>query len=354
VLIGAEGRGGAGLAAATTTAARKISSRDGHVEKPLTRGFTPARMPAAIAAARVYSAARVLKSEVSRADAAWVHGRGKDPRTALLLAKRITVIGGGAIGSSVAARLVRAGVGTTHIVDPQDFDWPNIGRHGLGASSVGKNKALELAARFSHDFPHLAITGHNVGAQRLIDGYEDLLTDSDLIIATTGSWDAEGALNRWHVVNGRKVPILYGWTEKHAAAGHAVLIEAEGGCLRCGMGPTGTPTFKASRLADGQDTVEEPSCGNHFTPYGAIDIGHVIDLIAATALGALLEPPLASRHHIWLTGKARLEADGGMWTDDMIALGEDLAFGQKALSRDGPARDCPACALVDDALIAAE
>ncbi|WP_336973844.1 ThiF family adenylyltransferase [Sphingobium aromaticiconvertens] len=354
VLIGAEGRGGAGLVAATTTAARKISSRDGHVEKPLTKGFTAAGMPPAIAAARVYSAARVLKSEVSRADAAWVHGRGKDPRTARLLAKQITVIGGGAIGSSVTARLVRAGVGTSHIVDPQDFDWPNIGRHELGASSVGKNKAFELAARFSQDFPHLAITGHNVGAQRLIDGYEDLLANSDLIIATTGSWDAEGALNRWHVVNGRKVPILYGWTEKHAAAGHAVLIEVKGGCLRCGMSPTGTPTFKASLWADGQNTVEEPSCGNHFTPYGAVELGHVVDVIAETALGALLDPPLASRHHIWLTGTARLEAEGAMWTDNVTLLGEDLAVGQKILSRDWPARECPACALAEDALIAAE
>ncbi|MGF7151468.1 molybdopterin/thiamine biosynthesis adenylyltransferase [Sphingomonas zeicaulis] len=354
VLIGAEGRGGAGLVAATTTSARKISSRDGHVERPLTKGFTPKGMPEPIATARTYSAAHVLKSQVSRADPAWIHGRGKDSRTPLLLAKTVTLIGCGSVGSSVAARLARAGVGTNNYVDPKDFDWANIGRHELGAESIGKNKALELAARFQKDYPHLAITGHATGAHSLINGYEDLLSASDLIIATTGSWDAEGALNRWHVVNGRKIPILYGWSESYAAAGHAVTIGAEGGCLRCGIGATGKPHFVACEWPNGNSTVEEPACGNHFTPAGAVELSFVVDLIAHAAIQALLAPPAQSHHDMWLAPAARIEANGGIWSQALTDPDKTLARGGRLMSRSWPHQLCTACALKNDDLIAAE
>lgn len=354
VLIGAEGRGGPGIVAVSTTAARRTPSRDGKVEQPLLKGFTPKGMPATIAASRIYSAALVRKGEVSRADPAWIHGRGKDSRSPLLLAKKITMIGCGSVGSSVATRLVRAGVGTSHLVDLEDFDWPNLGRHELGAESVGKNKALELAARFQKDFPHLTIKGHDVGAHALVNGFEDMLAQSDLIIAMTGSWDAEGALNRWHVVDGRKIPIVYGWTESRAAAGHAVTIATGGGCLRCGVGGTGIPRFQACQWPAGAATMEEPACGNHFTPYGAVELGFVVDLIADAALRALLDPPAQSRHDIWLAPTDRLAASSGSWSDAIAEFGDQTSAGGRIVSRDWPTTDCPACALIGDVLIAAE
>jgi hypothetical protein len=54
-------------------------SRHGRVEKPLLKGFTPKSMPTAVATSRLYSASPVSNAEVSRADAASVHVRGKVP-----------------------------------------------------------------------------------------------------------------------------------------------------------------------------------------------------------------------------------------------------------------------------------
>lgn len=352
VLIGADGRGGPGLIAVTTTAAGMSLARHGRVEKPLLKGFTPKGLPTAVATSRLYSAAPVSKAEVSRADAAWIHGRGKDLRTPTLLAKTVTVIGCGSVGSSVAARLVRAGVGTSNLVDPDDLDWSNLGRHELGAGSIGKNKAIELAGRFQKDFPHLAINGHNVGAHALVGGYQNLLAESDLIVSMTGSWDAEGAINRWHVVDGRRTPIVYGWTESRAAAGHAVTIAAEGGCLRCGVGATGIPRFLACHWPAGAATIEEPACGNHFTPYGAVELGFVVDLVAEAALRALIDPPAQSHHDLWLAQSDRLLASGGAWSEAACELVGRESAGGRTARRGWLASDCPACSLVGDALIA--
>lgn len=343
VLVGAEGRGGPGLVAAITTAQRKARARHGHVEAPLTKGFTPTMMPKQIAALRTYSAAAVEKSNVRRADAAWIHGRGKDLRTPVLLGKIATVIGCGSIGSSLVTKLVRVGVGTIHIVDYDLFNWSNLGRHELGAGSIGRNKALELAKRLQADFPHLTIMGHDVSAQALINGYSKLLERSDLIIAATGSWDAEGALNRWHLSQGRPTPILYGWTESFAAAGHAVIISREGGCLRCGIGSTGVPTFAAIDWGDASATIEEPSCGNHFTPYGPIELGFVVDLIADTALRALLHPLTESEHSIWLSPRSRVAEAGGQWSAALQAEYPEAVEGGRRLARAWPQSNCKAC-----------
>lgn len=343
VLIGAEGRGGAGLIAAITTAQRKARARHGHVEAPLTKGFPPTMMPKQIAALRTYSTAAVEKSNVRRADAAWIHGRGKDPRTPVLFGKIATVIGCGSIGSSLVARLVRAGVGTIHIVDYDVFNWSNLGRHELGAASIGRNKALELAKRLQADFPHLTIIGHDVSALALISGYGNLLEQNDLVIAATGSWDAEGALNRWHLSEGRSVPILYCWTESFAAAGHAVVIAGEGGCLRCGIGPTGVPAFATTDWGEAGTTIEEPSCGNHFTPYGAVELGFVVDLIADTALRTLLNPVDQSEHAMWLAPYSHIVEAGGQWSAALQAEYPDALEGGRRLARTWPEAGCRAC-----------
>lgn len=342
VLLGSEGRGGPGLVATFATAHRKAQDRSGHIEAPLTKGFRPEVMPEAIAAMRTYSAAPVIKANVMRADAGWIHGRGKDSRSAALFGKTITVIGCGSVGASVAARLARAGAGTLHLADFQEFEWPNIGRHELGASSIGENKALELAARMQADFPHLTIIGHPVTAQMLINGYDNLLDDSELIVATTGSWDAEGALNRWHIATGRRAPIVYGWTESYATAGHAVTIGGDGGCLRCGIGSTGRPVFQATDHG-GAATVEEPACGNHFTPYGAVELGFVVDLIARAAVRALLQKSSISTHDIWLAPAEDLTANGGRWSEALQREHAGALSGGQMITRAWIQNNCAAC-----------
>ena len=159
------------------------------------------------------------------------------------------------------------------MVDHDFLSWPNVGRHPLGASSIGRNKAEALAERLQADFPHLQIESRACSLHETIRSDPDLLNGVDLIVATTGSWNAENALNRWHVEQGRSHPILYGWTEAHACAGHAVAIAGLGGCFQCHIGRTGSPSFKVVEWPDGEDAnQEEPACGAHYQPYGPVEL----------------------------------------------------------------------------------
>ncbi len=353
VLFRAEGRGGPGLFAVSTRLDRKRPDRDGRAEQPILKGFRRDTLPEDVAALRTYSHAPVVKSNVARADPAWIHGRGKDPRSAILLGKTVTLIGCGSVGSSVAARLARSGVGTLNLIDPEEFSWSNLGRHELGAASVGLNKAEELQKKFQSEFPHLRFVSHPATAQWAIDEGAGVLRGSDIIIAATASWNAEGALNRWHLAQGRRMPIVYGWTETHAVAGHAVVIGDTGSCLRCGMDSTGQPLSPVSNWeAATTATLEEPACGNHFTPYGAMDLSFVVDMIAQTALDILLKPGVDSYQRLWVAPKERLQAAGGSWTEDFERQHPHHLQGGALLERPWPNSECPACGSKREAISA--
>lgn len=293
--------------------------------------------------ARLFGQAPVARGLVARADPHWVHGRGQDPRTDHLLGSRVVLFGCGSVGGPIASALAQAGVGRVVLCDPDKLSWPNVGRHPLGATSVGHNKAEALAARLQCDFPHLQIEGYPVSIQDVLVHNPALLERADLIISATGSWAGDSTLNRWHLREGRERPVLYGWTEAHAVAGHAVAIGPEGGCLQCHIGRTGSPEFEAVAWPNGGDAShEEPACGAHFQPYGPIELGYVTAMIGEAALDCLLTPPRRSFARVFVTTDRRLAQLGGQRTEQWLAE-QGTSDEARTVDRDWPALGCAAC-----------
>ncbi len=319
-LLGATGRGGSGLVAVKAPNPKHSSPHLRSAAQPLSRGFRPGRTPQTVLLNRYFGTGPVIRSSVQRADANWVHGRGRDLRTSKLLDSTVVVAGCGSVGAPVACTLAQAGAGRIVLVDHDDLNWPNLGRHPLGATAVGRNKAQALAERLQADFPHLQIEGRACGLHHLLQNDVELLEAADLIVAATGSWSAESALNRWHVELGRPRPVLYGWTEAHACAGHAVAIAGEGGCFQCNIDRTGAPSFKAVDWPDGGGgSQEEPACGAHYHPYGAVELNYVTATIGDVALECLLSPPAHSFSRVFATSQRRIDELGARWSDEWLA-----------------------------------
>jgi sulfur-carrier protein adenylyltransferase/sulfurtransferase len=238
-ILGATGRGGPGLIGVKVPNPKHLPTHPRSVAEPLSKGFRPGRTPQPVLLGRYFCASPVIRSSIQRADGSWVHGRGQDRRTARMLDAAVVLFGCGSVGAPIACTLAQAGIGKIVLVDADALSWPNVGRHQLGASAVGRNKAEALAERLQTDFPHLQIESRACGLHEVLQTDPGLLEVADLVISATGSWTAESALNRWHVDHGRRHTILYAWTEAHACAGHAVAIAGEGGCFRCHIGRTG-------------------------------------------------------------------------------------------------------------------
>ena len=343
-ILGATGRGGTGLISVRVPNPKLSGSHARSAAEPLSRGFRPGRTPKSVLVSRFFGAGSVIRSSVQRADANWVHGRGQDPRTAKLLDSTVVVIGCGSVGAPVACTLAQAGAGRIVLVDHDDLSWPNVGRHPLGAAAVGRNKAQALAERLQVDFPHLQIEARACDLHQLLRSDLDLVQVADLIIAATGSWGAESALNRWHVEQGRPSPILYGWTEAHACAGHAVAIAGEGGCFQCSISRTGAPSFKVVDWPDGRDaSQEEPACGAHYHPYGPVELAYVTAMIGDVALECLLSPPTHSFSRVFATSQRRIDDLGARWSDEWSAEHGNDDPGIRTVDRPWLRTTCPAC-----------
>jgi len=295
-------------------AAKKHGARD-----PLTKGFRRSTVPETVLTARYFGSGKLARRPVDRADPAWIHGRGQDSRSQRLAKMRVAIIGCGSVGAVVALALAQAGVGHLNLIDPDVLMWPNIGRHPLGATCVGMFKAEGLARKLHSELPHIVANMFNVDVDTAIRSHSDMLRSCDLIISATGSWAADGRLDAWHADEGRLMPILYGWTEPHAIAGHAVLIEGDAAALTAGFDRTGLPKFRLTEWLNGDLTRQEPACGAVYQPYGPVELGFVNSLISELAIDALLGGARGATHNVWAGCAKRLRELGGRWTEAWCA-----------------------------------
>jgi len=274
-----------------------------------------------------YNAAATTGAGVIRLDAEWVHGREQNPEAQLLRAKHVVIVGVGSIGSAVTDLLAKAGVGELTLVDPEAFESANSSRHLVGASSVGENKAKVVGRDIAKRFPHLSVKPLEVSVADLLQPVAPPLLSADLIISATGNWSAESLLNSiWR--EGQLPPVLYGWTEPFAAAGHALLLMHGQGSLRCIHDVLGKPRLPVTNWQQ-TTMLRNPSCGGMFQPYGAVELAHVNAAITELAIDMLLQRVSQSTYRVWIGGQKTVQRAGGSWNPSWVSSHGDPGSGAR-------------------------
>ena len=313
---------------------------------PLIAGFRPDHVPRTLMVDRYLSSiAKVTKATVERADHRWIHGRDQDLRQERLRTLRVAVLGCGSVGGPLAKLLAQAGVSNLLLVDCGPMDWPNVGRHELGATSVNRNKAEELAGEIEHAYPHLGNVSwrkDRVGPS-VTDLIEELVS-CNLIVSTMGNWAGESFLNDAHQERSNFPPILYGWVEPNAAAAHAVLLPQGSACFRCGVNDKGRPHLTVTQWEGVQGTLQEPACGALFTPYGPVELRWAHALLGEIAVDALTANRQSAIHRVWIGAGSRIRAAGGAWSEKWVSEMGDPLTGGFTVERTWPASaSCPTC-----------
>lgn len=311
----------------------------------LNDGFRPGKTPPEVLSRRVVAGAKVTRLPVERADAEWIHGRGRNEGLATLRRKTVAVVGCGSIGAPVAMAMVQAGVGSMLLVDPESLSRANTGRHPLGAASAGENKAEALASHITRNYPHMVeVAAHNGRIEELLTRSPEQLGSVDLIVSTTGSWTADGMLGSWHLRIGRPMPIVFGWMEARACAAHATAILSTGGCLRCGFLPNGVPRLRVTDWP-AETVLREPGCGATFQPYEAAEAAHAIALVAELGLECLGGGIRTSTHRMWAARQSLLERACGRWTREWLRVSGSTAAGGVLVEVPWQQlEECPQCA----------
>jgi molybdopterin/thiamine biosynthesis adenylyltransferase len=166
-----------------------------------------------------------------RVDSEYLVERNLRDQEKSLLAKRVLLVGCGAIGGHVAHGLARCGAGfgggSLTLVDPEFLLGGNIGRHRLGFDALLSEKAPALAQDLTRSLPGIDVRTRTGSALDLP------LIDFDLIVDATGEEQLSEALNA-RFVAGKSAPTLFVWINGNGGSVQSfMLANKTQGCLHC-------------------------------------------------------------------------------------------------------------------------
>lgn len=245
----------------------------------------------------------VVPLDVRRIDPEWTYGRCQHPEVAVRQTKHVVVFGAGALGAHIVDQLARAGVGKISIVDPETMQPANIGRHLLGADSLGRSKAKCVKWQVGRANPACILKHYDISAEAWLqrpipveDGRVDMFVD------VTGEPSVRAALDEAR--RSRSVPLLIGWMEPFVAAAHVCQLSSS------------TFWFDGShdRLKSLQAItwpsdvmLREPSCNGEFQAYTSAAATHAVALVAEAAIELLDGQVVSSSVRSWVRGQRYLD-----------------------------------------------
>jgi adenylyltransferase/sulfurtransferase len=153
--------------------------------------------------------------------------------------KTAVVIGCGALGSHIAAHLVRAGVGRLVLADRDFVEWHNLPRQALYAESDAANavpKAVSAARRLRQLNSLVEIEEHVVDVNA--DTVENLIQGADVVLDGADNFEVRYLVNEVCVKDG--IPWVYGGVLGTYGL-CAPILPGDTPCLRCLLGPMPPP-----------------------------------------------------------------------------------------------------------------
>lgn len=242
----------------------------------------------------------LLPIKVERLDVGWTTGRDQHPEYIARQQKHVLIIGLGALGSPVAEQLAKSGVGNLTLVDNDNLCSANIGRHALGANSIGYSKALQLAQSISVRWPSCNAVGVSMTIHEWLK--KNGIKDVDVILDLTGEPEVRRIVDKERKM--LTTDCLIAWMEPYVAAAHACQLKA------------GTPWFtdnidrldKFNAVDWPQEVIaREPSCSSTFQSYTSASALHAVALTTEAALELIDNKVLNSKIRHWIRGQQYLD-----------------------------------------------
>jgi molybdopterin/thiamine biosynthesis adenylyltransferase len=277
------------------------------------------------ASASQLAALQVVRMHTSLGTHTHVHTRGGAGHS--LKGKTVALVGCGSLGSHVAYLLAKAGVGRLYLIDPQTVTRDNIGRSVLGSAHAGLPKAKALAQQLLLQLPHLSIAARTQPWRQIWTTTPRVFLECDLVISTVGHWNTEYDLN---VLARRQTgfpPVIFGWIEAHAVAGHALLVHPSlGGCFACGCNDLGV--FSRSVTDPAHDAGRRGAgCGDFYQPYGVAEMIPTAALIGQLAIDVVAGHVAESELRSWTSSVSLFKQHGLKISSEWQAAVDKTAFG---------------------------
>ncbi len=223
----------------------------------------------------------------------------------ILLEKRVTIVGLGAIGSEVAKSLAKNGVGHFNLFDLDTFEIGNSIRHAADLFFIGENKVNVVKQLIHRSNPNITVNPYKIDVLNDTGLLEECLNNSDLCIILTAEDSVEYLIND-HYINNYDIPFIFARASMGAFSGAVQIIDNESACLRClslsdaDILPKPINDIRLSELKP-----EYGSCSSPALPGSEIETKEIALQVARIALQCLLKnekssyPPLLHKQFYW-------------------------------------------------------
>lgn len=223
--------------------------------------------------------------------------------------KTVALIGLGALGSSVAEILAKAGIGHFLICDYDTLLTGNVARHVGGLSDFGAKKTRVVASRLLNINPYIKIELKESSAVISLEELAKFIESADLTISTTADENVESAINQIAVL--KKKTILYGRALRKGSIGRVFLVRPGIDACKACLGHYARMRKEGEvvssdwiDISESEDDILFHECGRPVIPASAVDLSFITSLIARVALDELENKSTRDNHWIW----ARLPA----------------------------------------------
>lgn len=203
---------------------------------------------------------------------------------ALLTGKRVLVFGVGAIGSSVALLLAKAGIESLALVDSDLLRPGNAVRHEAGLGSIGRAKTWAVGLEVWHHAPDCAVTRHPTSWDPAV--LSERVRSADIVVDATANKSFSLLLN--HVCCSAGKPAVYVAAYRRGAVGRVRVVRP--GCNACKMCYEYSMPDDYPHIPVGAEGgFVEAGCGVPTVEVSAVDVEAVANVAARAALHVLTE-----------------------------------------------------------------
>jgi integrative and conjugative element protein (TIGR02256 family) len=221
--------------------------------------------------------------------------------------KVVALIGLGALGSTVAELLAKAGVSKLRLCDCDQLSTGNVARHVGGLNEFGAPKTRVVMRRLFEINPYLRFADGDVITGSAVSSLDELarfMEAADLIVSTTADEGVESIINQVAVLHQKTV--IYGRSLRRGSMGRVFLVrpgtDACKGCLasyaRSSRQGKEVPNDWID-VIESEDDALLHECGRPVIPASAIDMSFVAALIARVALDVLEGNDGDTNHWLW-------------------------------------------------------
>lgn len=223
----------------------------------------------------------------------------------ILMSKRVTIIGVGAIGSEVAKSLAKNGVGNFNLFDMDTFEIGNSIRHAADLYYIGEKKTEVVKQLILRSNPNISVNTFNRDVLNDNGLLESALNESDLCIVLTAEDSVEYLIND-HYIKNFDIPFVFARASTGALSGAVQVVDSDSACLRClsieGADKLPKPKNKVKFL---ELKPEFGSCSSPALPGSEIDTKEIALQVARVSIQCLMKkeksnyPKLSHKQFYW-------------------------------------------------------